>query len=185
VDDASGEVVRIAPATSKVTARSAVGDGPSDLAFTGGDVWVVNHRDRRLVRIDAVTNRAATVAVLPGDAPERIATLGGSLWVTGHGTDLLEVDPTNGRVVRVIEIGASGIDVVAGAGALWVPARTAAAERRGFPTLDALRRVTPSTGAVRTVARARGRVDVHGLAATRDAVWLADNTGGTLYRVAG
>lgn len=185
VDDASGEVVRIAPATSKVTARIAVGDGPSDLAFAGGDVWVVNHRDRRLVRIDAATNRAATVAVLPGDAPERIVALGSFLWLTGRGTDLLQVDPADGRVVRVVEIGASGIDVVAGAGALWIPVRTAAAERRGFPTLEALRRVTPSTGSVRTVARAHGRVDVHGLAATPDAVWLADNTAGTLYRVPG
>jgi hypothetical protein len=69
------------------------------------------------------------------------------------------------------------------AGALWVPSRSAAVDQSGFPTMETLRKVTPA-GRVTTVARCTGRVDVHGLIGTPAAVWLADNTGGLLYRVA-
>jgi hypothetical protein len=182
VDDSAGLVLRIAPAAGRVTARIQVGDGPADLVFRGTTAWVVNHRDRGLVRIDTRTNRPTRVVTLPGDAPERIAYLADSLWITGRGTDLLKVDPESGAVGQQVDIGASGIDIVAAGGALWVPSRSAAVDPTGFPTMEALRRVAPN-GAMTTVARARGRLDVHGLASGGPWLWLADNTGGFLYRV--
>jgi len=49
-------------------------------------------------------------------------------------------------------------------------------------------RVSPktnrSTGTVRPLARPLGRVDVCGLVARACFAWLADNTGGRLYRLA-
>jgi streptogramin lyase len=183
VDDASGEVVRLDPSRRTVTARIAVGDGPSDLVFSGTSAWVINHRDRGLVAIDTSTNRARRLATVPGDAPERIARAAGSLWVTGRGTDLLRLDPSTGAVRATIEIGAGGIDVVAASGSLWVPARAAAADRRGFPTMTALRRVDPGDNAISTPARARVRIDVHGLVPHGRGVAIADNTGGMLYLV--
>jgi hypothetical protein len=45
-----------------------------------------------------------------------------------------------------------------------VPVRTAAADPRGFPTIARVARVDPRSGAVTTAAKARGRVDIHGLA---------------------
>ena len=106
----------------------------------------------------------AGLATLEGDAPERIALLDGALWITGRGTDLLRVDPTDGRVLETVEIGGGGIDVVAAGGALWVPARSVAVDATGLPTLDALRRVVPAAPP-NVVARSRGRTDVHGLLA--------------------
>jgi hypothetical protein len=53
----------------------------------------------------------------------------------------------------------------------------------GFPTMDALKRVSVSSGAVSTVVRSTGRLDVHGLAVAGGAVWIADNRVGMLYRV--
>lgn len=182
VDDATGEVIRVDPATRRIVARIAVGDGPSDIVFQGTSAWIVNHRDRGLVLLDTRTNTADKLATLPGDAPERIALLGGSLWITGRGTDLIEADPATGAVRRTIEIGAGGIDVVAGAGSLWVPVRTAAVDRRGFPTMATLRRIRPD-GSVTTAARATKPIDVHGLAADATSVWLTDTTNGVLYRL--
>jgi hypothetical protein len=49
--------------------------------------------------------------------------------------------------------------------------------------MDALERVSASSGAVSTVAQPTDRVDVHGLVARAGAVWLADNTAGFLYRI--
>jgi streptogramin lyase len=182
-DDQGATVVRVAPATGKVVARVAVGDGPADMVFSETNAWVISHRDRALDRIDLATNAVSRVAAIPGDAPERLARLAGSLWITGRGTDLLRVDPQTGAVKATIDIGASGIDVVAGAGVLWVPSRSDVVDRTGFPTMEALRRVSASTGRVTTVARASGRLDVHGLQAGGGFVWLADNRAGLLYRV--
>jgi streptogramin lyase len=184
-DDRAGEIVRIDPARRRVTARIPVGDGPADMVFREGRAWVIDHRDRGLVLIDTATNRARRLATLavPNGAPERIAWAAGSLWVTGRGTDLLRLDPETGVVQATIEIGAGGIDVVASAGAVWVPSRSAAADARGFPTMAALRRVETGTGVVTTAVRARGRVDVHGLVPYGSGVLFADNTGGRLYAV--
>ena len=103
------------------------------------------------------------------------------MWITGRGTDLLRVDPRDGRVLETVEIGGGGIDVVASGGALWVPARSVAVDATGLPTLDALRRVVPGS-APEVISRPRGRTDVHGLLADDDGVWLADTTTGFVYR---
>jgi hypothetical protein len=130
------------------------------------------------------TNLATRLAIIEGHnaAAERIALLGDSLWVTGRGVPLVEVDPETGAIRRSVDISGTGIDVVATADALWVPVRTAALDRTGFPTMTAVRRVS-AAGSVTTVATARGRVDVHGLAVGLGSVWVADNTGGFLYRL--
>jgi hypothetical protein len=181
--DQGAEVVRVSPRTNRVVARVRAGDGPADMAFSGGTAWVVNHRDRVLTAIDLGTNRSRTLATLAGDAPERMVWSRGSLWVTGRGTDLLKVDPDDGSLEATIEIGASGIDLAADGDSIFVPTRSAAVDARGFPTMDALKRVSATSGAVSTVARASGRVDVHGLAVQGHAVWIADNTRGRLYRI--
>ncbi len=182
-DDQGMRVVRVSPRTNKVVARLPVGDGPADMAFSGSTAWVINHRDRVLTRINLSTNKSEHLAVVAGDAPERMVWAKGRLWITGRGTDLLKVDPANGSVEGTIEIGASGIDVVADGDNLWVPTRSAAVDQSGFPTLEALQRVSIASGSVSTVVRATGRVDVHGLVARDGFAWIADNTNGRLYRV--
>jgi hypothetical protein len=107
----------------------------------------------------------------------------GHLWITGRGTDLLEVDPDNGKVLRTVDIGASGIDVVASGETLWVPSRSAEIDMRGFPTMETLRRVDARSGAVTASFLASAPLDVHGLVADDSGVWLADNTHGVLYRL--
>jgi streptogramin lyase len=184
VDDKAGEVLRIDPVARKVTHSIPVGDGAADLVFRGDRVWVINHRDRGLVLIDAATNQARRLTTVPGDAPERMAWSSGSLWVTGRGTDLLRLDPETGAVKATIEIGTGGIDVVAAAGgALWVPTRAAAADSRGFPTMTWLRRVDAASGKVTTPVKTSRRIDVHGLVPYRRGVLFSDNTGGSLYAV--
>jgi DNA-binding beta-propeller fold protein YncE len=183
VDDQTGEVLRIDPIARKVTKRIPVGDGAADLVSRGERVWVINHRDRGLVLIDASTNRPTRLTTVPGDAPERIVWSAASLWVTGRGTDLLRLDPETGAVQATIEIGVGGIDVVAAGGALWVPTRAAAADGRGFPTMTWLRRIDPASGKVTTPVKTSRRIDVHGLVAYRRGVLFSDNTGGFLYAV--
>jgi hypothetical protein len=183
-DDQGGQLIRLSRGGT-VQRKVVVGDGPSDMAFAGAFAWVINHRDRKLFRIDLATNVSTLVGVISGDAPERMVALAGSLWVTGRGTDLLQVDPNTGAVKATIEIGASGIDLAAAGGALWVPVRSATVDPTGLPTMQALRRVSATTKRVQTVSRAAGRVDVHGIGTQGRFVWLADNRAGMLYRFSG
>src|SRR5580765_6473689 len=185
VDDGAGEVIRVDPAANRVAARIPVGDGAADLVFDGATAWVVNHRDLGLVRIDTASNTARRITTLPADAPERMVLSGGHLWITGRGTDLLEVDPATGSVLRTVDIGVSGIDVVVRGDAIWVPVRSAAVDAQGFPTMEALKRVDPRSGSVTATMAASAPMDVHGLAADDRGVWLGDNTHGVLYRVPG
>ena len=154
------------------------------MVFRGTQAWVITHRDNTVFRIDMASNVATRLGRV-GDgtaAAERLALLGDGLWITGRGVSLVEMDPASGAIRRTVDIGGTGIDVVSAAGALWVPVRTPAVDRAGLPTMTALRRLT-ADGSVRTVATARGRVDVHGLAAGLGSVWIADNTSGVLYRL--
>jgi hypothetical protein len=182
-DDQGARVLRVSPAANRVVARIPVGDGPADMAFAGTRAWILTHRDNGLYRIDTRTNAPTRLATVGGGnaAAERIAVLDGRLWITGRGVALLEADPESGVVARTIDIGGTGIDVLAASGSLWIPVRTPEVDRTGFPTMTALRRVSTG-GSVSTPATASGRVDVHGLAAGPGAVWLADNTSGFLYR---
>jgi streptogramin lyase len=184
--DQGASVVRVSPESNRVVARIEAGDGPASMAFDGSTAWVVNHRDTTIDRIDLARNQSSLLTTLEGvdeRAPERMTFSHGSLWVTGRGTDLLRVDPATGAIQRTIEIGASGIDLVAAGDDLWVPTRSAEVDQRGFPTMDALKRVSMTTGAVTTVSRPTSRLDVHGLVSNAGAVWIADNHAGRLYRV--
>ena len=183
-DDQGAAVIRISPSTNRVVARvDSGGDGPADMAFSGASAWVINHRDRILTRIDLATNRPTPLGDVGGEAPERMVWSNGSLWLTGRGTKLLQVDGSDGSVDRTVDIGVSGIDLAAAGDDLWVPTRSAAIDPRGLPRMTALVRVSATTGGVAVIARASSRVDVHGLAADRAGLWLADNTKGRLYRV--
>jgi len=184
-DDQGAAILRVSPSSDKVVARISVGDGPADMVFRGSQAWVVTHRDNTVFRIDATSNAPMRIGSVPGSdaAAERLALLGDALWITGRGVSLVEMDPATGAVRRTVDVGGTGIDVVTAAGSLWVPVRNAVVDRSGFPTMTAVRRVAID-GTVRTVATARGRVDVHGFAAGLGSVWIADNTSGLLYRLA-
>jgi hypothetical protein len=182
-DDQAAQVIRVSPGTGSIQKRLPVGDGPADMAFADDTAWVINHRDRRLMRINLATDSVTDVLKVPGDAPERMTWLGDSLWITGRGTDLIQVDSETGTIKATIEIGAGGIDVADAGGALWVPVRSAAVDPTGFPTMETLRRVSATTRQVSIAAIASGRLDVHGLQATGGFVWIADNRSGFVYRL--
>ena len=182
-DDQGAKVVRVSPRMNLVVARIAVGDGPASMAFAGESAWVIDHRDTTVYRIDLATNRSTRLARIGHDAPERMVWAHGSLWITGRGTDLLKVSPADGSIQRTIEIGASGIDLALAGDDLWIPTRSAEVDQSGFPTMEALRRVSTSSGAVSSIAKPTTRLDVHGLAVANGRVWIADNRRGYLYSI--
>ena len=177
------ELVRIDPETLEVAARVQVGDGPSDIVEDGDTLLVVCHRDHTLWRVDPATDTAARLSELPGDTPERLVLAEGSLWATGRGTDLLRVDPATGKTQETIEIGTGGIDLVATDGAIWVAVAQPEADRQGLPVLERLVSVDPASGELGTEHVPTDEVNVNGLAAEGEDVWIADVVSGVLSRL--
>jgi glutamine cyclotransferase len=108
IDRETGEIVATIPAPGN--------GGDSGLAWAEGSLWVGQHRDRKIHRIDPDTGRVQSTIV-----SDRFVT--GVSWVDGelwHGTweenesDIRRIDPETGAVLRRIEMpdgmGVSGME---------------------------------------------------------------------------
>jgi sugar lactone lactonase YvrE len=166
-----------------VRAELSSGSGTSSFVTDGARAWITNHREATLDRIDLATNAVTRLGTLPGDAPERMTLSAGSLWVTGRGTDLLRVSPETGAMQATVEIGTGGIDVAAAGGRIWVAAASAADDRQGLPVLERLYAVNPATNAIVETLTPAGRIVVDGVATDGTTLWIADVSGGRLYRL--
>jgi DNA-binding beta-propeller fold protein YncE len=182
-DDAASKLLRVDPATRRVQARIDTGSGTSAFVTDGTRAWFTNHRDATLDRLDLATNAVTHLGKLPGEAPERMTLLGGSLWVTGRGTDLLRVNPDTGAVQATIEIGTGGIDVAAAGGRIWVANASDADDRQGLPVMEHLYAVDPATNRIAETLTPTARLVVDGVASDGTTLWIADVSGGRLYRV--
>jgi len=136
---ATGEVLRIDPATGHVTARIGVGHQPTGLAIGEGAVWVVNKADATVSRIDAAANQVvANVKV--GKDPLKVTVAAGAVWVanTADGT-VSRIDPaTNQARGKPIKVGRGACAVLYHNGIVWV----AAFEQ------DRVLRIDPQTNAI-------------------------------------
>jgi len=108
IDRETGEIVATIPAPGN--------GGASGLAWAEGSLWVGQHRDRKIHRIDPDTGQVLRTIV-----SDRFVT--GVSWVDGelwHGTweenesDIRRIDPETGAVLRRIEMpngmGVSGME---------------------------------------------------------------------------
>jgi streptogramin lyase len=183
----TGSLLRLNPASARQEARVPVGDGPAGFATDGARVWILNHRENTLDRIDVATNRATRLSsgLAPVDvaAVERLALLDGTLWATGRGADLLRVSPETGAVLGTTEIGTAGIDVAAAGGAVWVASYDAAFEQQGIPVVAAVARIDPATAAIASSRTPARRLYLTGLASDGTNVWLYDAVAGLLVRI--
>ncbi|HEY3209565.1 MAG TPA: hypothetical protein VGL18_07170, partial [Actinomycetota bacterium] len=91
-------------AQHRVTAAVAVGDRPVGLAVAYGAVWVANHGESTVSRIDLAVNRGvATIQV--GSGPGRLMAFDGAVWVTDDRDQLVwRIDPSTNRA-RSIDVG--------------------------------------------------------------------------------
>jgi YVTN family beta-propeller protein len=110
-------VVRIEPATNKVTAQISVPSAPVDLAANRSAVWV-ELVGERLLRIEPRTN-GVTAAVPIGD-PVGVATGVDAVWIADLRGAISRVDPVTVAVTDTVRVGAELSAVALGHGALWV-----------------------------------------------------------------
>jgi YVTN family beta-propeller protein len=97
----AGEVLRIDPATGKIT-PVRVGGFPIGIAVAGGDVWFADRERGSVTRIDPRTLRPLGDPIQVGSAPSSLVVAGGYLFVgrAGFGT-VTRIDVRSGRKVGI------------------------------------------------------------------------------------
>ena len=119
------QVLRIDPATRKVTAKAPIGGNGTALAYADGSMWAVGWK-RALYRLADPAGTVAQTTPLP--RPDQMAIDGDSLWVTNwQHNSVSHVDARNGRPLGTVTAGPAplageqGVSSVAvGDGSVWV-----------------------------------------------------------------
>ena len=176
-------VARIDPRTNRLLDRPVrTGASPQSLAVGGGSLWVANHDERTVARIDLASGRLVADIPVPSE-PHRVAYGAGAVWVGNwHDNSVSRIDPATNRLVgSPIPIGAHHAgNLVVGAGGVWVTSDyrvDGAAEDTVVIRIDA-----QTNRAVETIAVGGHPIDV---AAAGGAVWVSVANPGRLLRIAG
>jgi YVTN family beta-propeller protein len=176
-------LTRIDPRTDRLAGRPVrTGASPQSLAVGGGSLWVANHDERTVSRIDLASGKVVADIPVPSE-PHRVAFGAGAAWVGNwHDNSVSRIDPQTNRVVgSPIPIGFhhAGNPVV-GAGSVWV---TSDYRENAAPEDVVVVRIDPQTNqAVETIAVGGNPIDV---AAAQGAIWVSVATPGTILRIAG
>ena len=108
-------VIRLDPATRETTSFKQAGT-VGGLAYAFDALWLTVTGEGSLIRLDPTTGESEVVAI-GLEAPTMISAGAGSLWVSLHGADggeaargdtqLVRIDPANGRILAEFAIGGS------------------------------------------------------------------------------
>jgi streptogramin lyase len=180
----SDTLVRIDPATNRITERVDVGNGATDVAAGAGAIWLTSRVDGSVWRVDQQTRALKRI---PGFAePGDVAVGVGNTVFVGFRDGVGAID-TVSLVARTIGLGSGGQKPVVDAGALgvWVVDEIAFTVEHLAPT--------PRLGAVgvvdrlhvaRTANEAGGFDTLSAVAVGADAVWVTgDAQEAVLFRV--
>lgn len=109
------------PAGAKIVATIPVGRRPGGIVVAEGAVWVKNHADQTVSRIDPVTNTlTATIRIGRGEFGY-VAAGEGSIWVTNNDANTVSrIDPRSNTVVATIPVGENPQGIAVGSGSVWV-----------------------------------------------------------------
>ncbi|HUP28232.1 MAG TPA: YncE family protein, partial [Chloroflexia bacterium] len=124
-----GTVYRIDPASERVLARIDMGFEVHNIAFGDGLLWVVDYHGARVSAIDPQTNNVRFKSAKLGFTPEPIAAGDGNVWVAatqfgGQGSQgdgrVAHFDSRTGKLLGILNVGGSPLDVAIGNGSAWV-----------------------------------------------------------------
>jgi YVTN family beta-propeller protein len=194
-------LVRIDPATNRVSAVIDVGDKPASVAVAGDTAWVYNLGDNTISQIDTATNevrRTTGVTTFPYTANYHVGPLlaanSEGAWLVGLRPDLTGVVTRirlNGRKDE-FELDHSALAVAATETAVWVLGSHN--PEGGCPVAwtpplaaslsDTLLRLSPSTGRVVDGVPVRDACgSINGIAHDERWVWFFESGWSNLYRL--
>jgi YVTN family beta-propeller protein len=155
----SAFVVRIDPASRRVTATGVARDGPTAIAVGEESVWVANAVDSTVSRLNPrTTSEFGNFTV--GREPSGVAVGAGAVWVSNRLDDSVSrIDPRSGSQTT-IRVGGGPTGIAVGAGAVWVV-------NSGDATVS---RIDPATQRVTATIDVGSRPE--GVAVGKGAVWV-------------
>jgi streptogramin lyase len=182
-------LVLLAAAVMPLTAsagsvRIDVGRGPCCIVFARGGIWVGNHRDVSVQRIDPLTHRAAMPIVVAkpagatggGSNLGALVTNGKALFVLDGGTlerSVTRIDPaTYARTVRRLgNVRVLPYSIAVGANSVWVTSSQDAKLWQLDPVTLAVRSTTSFAN-----AGPLGTIQLNLLTASSSAVWAVNES---------
>ncbi len=131
VSVAPAGVARIAVADPSVTLIQSVGNGPTAVLSAFDSIWVANHLDGTITRLEPSTGRVeATTAV--GEGPTALAAAPETLWVANEFDGSIDaIDLTTNTVKRTVPIGGVAASLATAGDGLWLAVGASATEHRG------------------------------------------------------
>ena len=113
-------------------ARQSVGSGPTAVLPAFGSIWVANHFDGTVSRLEPSTGRV-TATIQVGGRPERAR--GPRRAPSGspneNGDSITAIDPGTDRVERTLVVGGATASLAAEGDGLWLAVGASATEHRG------------------------------------------------------
>jgi YVTN family beta-propeller protein len=180
-------LVRVDPATNRVSAVVHVGSYPAAIAVGGHSVWVYNEVASTISEVDIATNRVQSTTAVTAyplgvgqfAGPALAADASGAWFASGApgaGIDrarLTNVLPGGGK--HEYRLGVTPTGVAVGDGAVWVVGQGAA----DYEVL----RIDPGTGRVERRVPFPASSPVDSIATAFGAVWVLSSSHPTLYRI--
>jgi YVTN family beta-propeller protein len=166
-------LLRLDPATRRVTNKVPLGVAPFLMAGGAGSIWVTDYEHSAVARVDTRTSTLVKVFRGLTGGPAGVAVGAGAAWIVKRSAGtVVRIDPLTNTVGPDIKVGDSPLPLAAG-DAVWV-----------HNEYDAtVSRIDPATGQVVAtipVGPKEGRDGVDSLAITSRGVWV---TGMRLMRI--
>jgi YVTN family beta-propeller protein len=141
---ATDTVTRIDPLAGQPIQTIPVNAGPAAIAYGFGSVWVANKLDSTVSRINPGTD-AVTETIPVGNGPTALAIGSTGVWVADAAGTVVRIDPTAGRIVSALHVGAPALTVAVVKGAPWAGTGAGYPGRHRGGTLRVLSSVWPGT----------------------------------------
>jgi YVTN family beta-propeller protein len=122
-------LVEIDPRTNRVVSVTPVGSGPDSMALTDDAIWVANHDDRTVARMDFETKEVRVVGGAPV-AHQLVSGLDGDVWLSSFEEPVVTLIAQRGQIAqdvhalaagpRRVKLPGSAEGLAIGGGFLWV-----------------------------------------------------------------
>jgi YVTN family beta-propeller protein len=154
-----------------VTAAIPVGTNPQGLVYGAGSLWVANHSDESVWRLDPRTH-AVMQRIGVGLSPEALSITPTDVWVanSGEGT-VSRINVESMTVTRIISVGTQPRAIAADAHDVWV----------ALSGDNTIRRIDPRTNAVGPPIPVGNGPD--GIALDGSTAWVANGRDGTVLHI--
>jgi len=101
--------------------RAQVGRSPVGIAFDGLNLWIANHLEGTITKVDPVT-RAPLATILVGAGPRGVVFDGHHIWVTNYWAgSVSKINVRSDAVSATVVVGGNPAEAAFDGSSLWVP----------------------------------------------------------------